>query len=111
MIWRVLVSPAAMDDLRNIRRTVFELSLEENVADRVIERIRDRVSSLSQMPLAHNLHPDPAVGSRGLRYAVSGPYVVVFFPDESTGVVEVRRVLHQRQDTSRQEMRRTGLNR
>ena len=88
---RLVVSPAALSDLREIRE--FIASDDPAAADRVLDRVRERLDLLLESPLAGRQRPELAPG---LRSFPSGRYVIFYVAEE--GQVRVARVLHGARD-------------
>lgn len=88
---RLIVSPAALADLREI--WAFIASDSVSAADRVLDELRARLDLLLGSPLMGRERPE--LGSR-LRSFPSGRYVIFYVPEEDA--VQVVRVLHGARD-------------
>lgn len=88
---RVIFTPTAEQDLDEIW---FEIAQDsESSADRVIDRIRERSSKLSDFPELGPTRPDIAKSARSLTV---GNYLILYQPTDKS--VEVIRVVHGARD-------------
>ena len=92
---KVIVSPAAVEDLGTIWSYVAERDLA--AADRLVDRIEQALGRLAEFPGMGHRRVD--VTDRAYRFLVVRPYVVAYRHDETT--LTVVRVLHGRRDVRR----------
>ncbi len=96
MSWRVEVSDAAHEDLRDIYAYIaYELRAPEN-ARNVLRRILAQIATLDEMPECFRSYPREPLSSQGVRVMDVGNFCVYYLPKD--GVVSVGRILYCRRD-------------
>ena len=96
MSWRVEVSDAAHEDLRNIYAYIaYELRAPEN-ARNVLRRILAQIATLDEMPERFRSCPREPLSSQGVRVMDVGNFCVYYLPKD--GVVSVGRILYCRRN-------------
>ena len=94
MIFNVVTSIQAEEDLRGIFEYIaFELLSPEN-AEKQLERLERQILSLDEMPERFPRYVKEPWHSRGLRFAAVDNYIVFYIPDIEEQVVTVLRVMY-----------------
>ena len=94
MIFNVVTSIQAEEDLREIFEYIaFELLSPEN-AEKQLERLERQILSLDEMPERFPRYGKEPWHSRGLRFAAVDNYIVFYIPDIEEQVVTVLRVMY-----------------
>lgn len=94
MNWRIEVSDAAHEDLRDIYSYIaFELRSPEN-ARSTLRRILAQIATLDEMPMRFRAYPREPLSSQGVRVMDVGNFCVYYLPKD--GVVSVGRILYCR---------------
>ncbi len=89
MIFNVVTSTQADEDLRGIFEYIaFELLSPEN-AEKQLERLERQILSLDEMPERFPRYGKEPWHSRGLRFAAVDNYIVFYIPDIEEQVVTV----------------------
>jgi toxin ParE1/3/4 len=92
--WTISYVGESRADLLDIDGYIrFEL-LAPKAADRITDKITDEIRSLSSMPNRHSLYPDEPWHSLGVRFLPVEKYVVFYYPDEDSKVVNIMRILY-----------------
>lgn len=94
MNYKVEISVQAKADLRNTYKYIaFDLLAPQNAA-RQLDRLEEGIKSLEFMPLRYSEYENEPWKSRGMRIMPVDNYVVLYIPNEETGVVTVIRVMY-----------------
>ena len=94
MIFNVVTSIQAEEDLRGIFEYIaFELLSPEN-AEKQLERLEKQILSLDEMPERFPRYGKEPWHSRGLRFAAVDNYIVFYLPDVEEQVVTILRVMY-----------------
>ena len=94
MIFNVVTSTQADEDLRGIFEYIaFELLSPEN-AEKQLERLERQILSLDEMPERFPRYGKEPWHSSGLRFAAVDNYIVFYIPDIEEQVVTVLRVMY-----------------
>lgn len=94
---KVLLLKDAVDDLREIRRYVYQASHSLYVADTYLKRIRSRLRSLEYTAEAQPRFFGADGADSGYRFIPVERHVAFFTIEEDE--VHVKRILHQRMDS------------
>ena len=98
MSWYVQYTEIAERDLNDIFNYIaFEL-LEPVVSEKQVNRIMDKADSLDNMPLRHRLCYYEPWRTMGWRSVPVDNYIIFYFPDESTNIVSIMRVMYGGRD-------------
>lgn len=102
MIFKVVISAQAEEDLREIFEYIaFELLSPEN-AVRQLERLEKQILSLSEMPERFQKYDIEPWSSRGLRFAAVDNYIVFYIPDINTLIVTILRAMYSGRNIEKQ---------
>lgn len=94
MIFKVIISAQAENDLRGIFEYItFELLSPEN-AEKQLDRLEKRILSLDEMPERFPRYGKEPWYSRGLRFAAIDNYIVFYIPDIEEQTVTILRVMY-----------------
>ena len=94
MIFNVVTSIQAEEDLRGIFEYIaFELLSPEN-AEKQLEHLERQILSLDEMPERFPRYGKEPWHSRGLRFVVVDNYIVFYIPDIEEQVVTILRVMY-----------------
>lgn len=77
--YRVILTPEAENDLREIYRYIASVLQEQAAAHRLVAKIKDAILDLETMPERWNLYHQEPWESRGLRKAVVGNYIIFYY--------------------------------
>lgn len=102
MIYEVVYSAEARQDLRDIYEYIaYELFVPE-IASGQAGRIMKAVRSLEQMPMRYTRYEEEPWHSRGLHFLPVDNYLIFYLPDEATNVVNIIRIMYGGRDVKRQ---------
>ena len=102
MIYDVVYSAEARQDLRDIYEYIaYELLVPEIAAGQV-DRIMKAARSLEQMPMRHRLYEEEPWHSQGLRFLPVDNYLIFYLPDETNNVVNIIRIMYGGRDVKKQ---------
>ncbi len=94
MIFDVIISAQAEEDLRGIFEYItFELLSPEN-AEKQLERLEKQILSLDEMPERFPRYAKEPWYSRGLRFVAIDNYIVFYIPDMEEQMVTILRVMY-----------------
>lgn len=96
--YEVVIETTAISDLRGILRYITETLKEPAVAERIYSSIKEKITTLNQMPLRFPHVRDELLAARGLRWMPAENYSVFYVVDELLEEVHVLRVLHNRRE-------------
>lgn len=94
MIFKVIISAQAENDLRGIFEYItFELLSPEN-AEKQLDRLEKQILTLDEMPERFPRYGKEPWYSRGLRFAAIDNYIVFYIPDIEEQTVTILRVMY-----------------
>ena len=96
--YRVYLSEPAENDLKDIVRYIASHLSAPVSALGMVELLEAAMAGLSEMPHHCPLVADGRLSQMGYRKLIVKNYVVFFFIDENTRVVDVERILYSRRD-------------
>lgn len=102
MIYEVVYSAEARQDLRDIYEYIAHELLVPEIASGQAGRIMKAVRSLEQMPMRYTRYEEEPWHSRGLRFLPVDNYLIFYLPDEATNVVNIIRIMYGGRDVKRQ---------
>lgn len=102
MIFNVLYSSEARQDLRDIYEYIAYELLELNTAAGQTNRIMKAARSLEQMPMRHRLYEEEPWHSQGLRFLPVDNYLIFYLPDETNNIVNIIRIMYAGRDVKTQ---------
>ena len=98
MKFKVIYSPAALDDLRNIYAYIAYILLVPDTAERQVNRIRKEIRSLDLFPERNSVVEWEPWASMGMRKVPVDNYIVFYLPDKEKRIVLIVRVFYAGQD-------------
>ncbi len=102
MIFNVVYTSEARQDLRDIYEYIaYELMVSE-IASGQVDRIMKAARSLEQMPMRYRLYEEEPWHSQGLRFLPVDNYLIFYLPDETNNVVNIIRVMYGGRDVKKQ---------
>lgn len=94
MKYMIDITAQAKSDLQSIYEYIaFELVAPENAAGQ-LDRLEESIMKLDYMPLRFKEYEYEPWKSRGLRIMPMDNFVVLYIPNEETGVVTIIRVIY-----------------
>lgn len=102
MIFHVVYSAEARQDLRDIYEYIACELLVPETATGQTERIMKAIRSLEQMPMRHRLYEEEPWHSQGLRVLPVDNYLVFYLPDENSATVNIIRIMYGGRDIDKQ---------
>ncbi|MCL2020404.1 MAG: type II toxin-antitoxin system RelE/ParE family toxin [Oscillospiraceae bacterium] len=100
MKWTVDYTEDAERDLDNIYEYIANVRLESAAASRVVKELMEAADSLDFMPLRYPSYPDEPWKSKGLRILYKHKYAILYYPDESAGIISILRIIYGGRDVS-----------
>jgi plasmid stabilization system protein ParE len=98
--YEINVLQIAQDDMKSI---VSHIRLDDpDAAIRMTERIKTSIGKLADYPLMGAIPHDKKIAEKGYRFIVVEPYLVFYIPYQQEKLVEVHRVLHEKQNSKQQ---------
>ena len=94
MNYVVEISAQAKNDLKNIYKYIALDLLSPLTASKQLDWLEAGIKSLDSMPMRYSEYKDEPWKSRGMRIMSINNYVVLYIPNEKTGVVTVIRVMY-----------------
>lgn len=102
MIYEVITTERADNDLRGIYEYIaFEL-LSPNNAVGQLDRLEDSIIKLETFPEKFREYEKEPWHSRGMRVMPVDNYLVFYVPDKDTGIVTVLRIMYAGRDVDKQ---------
>ena len=102
MIFNVVYSSEARQDLRDIYEYIAYELLEPDTAAGQTNRIMKAARSLEQMPMRHRLYEEEPWHSQGLRFLPVDNYLIFYLPDETDNIVNIVRIMYGGRDVKKQ---------
>ena len=102
MIFNVVYSSEARQDLRDIYEYIAYELLEPDTAAGQTNRIMKAARSLDQMPRRHRLYEEEPWHSQGLRFLPVDNYLIFYLPDETNNIVNIIRIMYGGRDVKKQ---------
>ncbi|HBQ28284.1 plasmid stabilization protein [Peptococcaceae bacterium SCADC1_2_3] len=96
--YKVLMTEPAADDLQETARYISKELREPAVALKLVEKIKETVMSLADMPARHALVADERLTVQGIRKLTVENYIVFYVVSEEDMAVTVVRILCGRRD-------------
>ena len=102
MIFNVVYSSEARQDLRDIYEYIAYELLEPDTAAGQTNRIMKAARSLEQMPMRHRLYEEEPWHSQGLRFLPVDNYLIFYLQDETNNIVNMIRIMYGGRDVKKQ---------
>ncbi|MBP1970084.1 toxin ParE1/3/4 [Virgibacillus natechei] len=98
MIYNVVITTPAENDLREIGRYISKELLEPESAQKVIGKIADAIINLEHMPYRNALVHDTRLAKMGIRHLLVGNYIVFYTVIEDRRSVTIIRMLYNKRN-------------
>lgn len=92
--WNIVYSNQARSDLLQIDHYIRYNLFSPQSAKRLINRIMNMIDDLAFMPNRYQLYKDEPWHSLGLRYIPVGNYTIFYYPNKSTNVIQIIRIMY-----------------
>lgn len=92
-----MTQPAA-DDLKGIAAYIANELREPSIATKLVDKIKEAVMSLSEMPARHSLVADENLANQKIQKIMVDNYMVFYTFSEKDTTVTVIRILYGRRD-------------
>ena len=102
MTFKVIISKQAKADLEEIYEYIATTLLSPQNAVGQLDRLEQKIMGLDQMPMRYKKYQMEPWQSRGLRIMPIDNFVVLYIPDEKTGIVTDIRVMYGGRDMKEQ---------
>ena len=102
MIFNVVYSSEARQDLRDIYEYIAYELLEPDTAAGQTNRIMKAARSLEQMPMRYTRYEEEPWHSQGLRFLPVDNYLIFYLPDETNNIVNIIRIMYGGRDVKKQ---------
>ena len=97
--YKINIQPAAIEDIINIRKNITEKYNDVFSAEKVVNRIFDKIEALTTLPKSAETRL--IVSELELRFLKISKYTVVYYVDDTESIVKVYGVFHSRRDFSK----------
>ena len=94
MSYRINITDIAINDMDNIYAYIAYDMKEPAVAEKMLERLEEKINDLGNMPLKFREYEIEPGKSRGMHIMHVGNYFVLYTPNEETEVVTINRVFY-----------------
>ena len=101
MSYHIVVTDQAEHDLRMIYEYIAFDRMSPKTAQRLIERIKEKVLGLDQFPFRFKRYMSDAWNPEELRMMPVDRYIVFYHIDREKGIVTVTNILHSGMDIDR----------
>lgn len=98
MIYRVLFTKEAKEDIKDIYEYISYALLEPTIAKGQITRIISMINSLNEMPMRFKLCEVEPWCNLGLRVVPVDNYLVFYLPDVNEKTVKIIRIMYSGRD-------------
>ena len=102
MIFNVVYSSEARQDLRDIYEYIAYELLEPDTAAGQTNRIMKAARSLEQMPMRYTRYEEEPWHSQVLRSLPVDNYLIFYLPDETNNIVNIIRIMYGGRDVKKQ---------
>ena len=98
MKYKIIYSPEAVDDLRNIYSYISAELQEPSIAKNQVDMIRQSIKSLDEMPERHMKVEWEPWNSMGMRKFPVSNYVFFYYVDNEDNSVSIARIFYSGRD-------------
>jgi len=95
---KVLMTQPAANDLQGIAGYITNELREPAVAKKLVNRIKEVVMSLAELPTRHALVADERLAVQGIRKLMVDNYIIFYVVAEKAAAITVVRILYSRRD-------------
>ncbi len=96
--YKVLMTQPAADDLKSIAAYIANELREPSIASKFVDKIKEVVMSLSEMPARHSLIADENLAILKIRKIMVDNYIIFYIISEKDATLTVIRILYGRRD-------------
>ena len=96
--WKVVILPAAEEDIGEIYSYIATVLTEPVVAGRLVARVKKAIYSLENMPERYRLYDKEPLRSKGLRLVSAGNYIIFYHTAQDVGKVFIDGVIYGGRD-------------
>jgi len=102
MTFKIIFTGDSDRDLEEIDEYIAISLQEPATAEKQICRLKEAITKLDHLPFRHRLYDHEPWRSLGIRVFPVGNYLILYFPDESKGIVEIIRIIYGGRDIEAQ---------
>lgn len=102
MIYEVVYSAKARQDLRDVYRYIVDELLVPETVKAQTDRIMKAIRTLEEMPMRHRLYEEEPWHSQGVRVLPVDNYIVFYLSDDTVGIVYIVRIMYGGRDIENQ---------
>ncbi|MFA7467944.1 MAG: type II toxin-antitoxin system RelE/ParE family toxin [Desulfotomaculaceae bacterium] len=96
--YRILMTEPAAGDLQQIAEYIAKELREPITARKLVDKIKEAIISLAEMPTRHSTVNDERLATAGIRNFPVANYIVFYVISEKNETVTVIRILYGRRD-------------
>jgi toxin ParE1/3/4 len=96
--WEVIYSGRANKNLQEIYEYIAEATLEPDIAEKQVARIKEAADSLDFMPHRHRLHYNERLRAKGVHRLLVDNYIIFYKIDETSKCVKISHVIHNKRN-------------
>ncbi|MCR5308120.1 MAG: type II toxin-antitoxin system RelE/ParE family toxin [bacterium] len=100
MIYEIIISTEAHDDLEGIYDYIANVLLLPKIAWNMIEKFYESIKSLETMPKRHKIIDNPYLTNDNIRSYQIKNYKIYYYVDESKKIVIILRITYYKMDLS-----------
>lgn len=97
-IYKVLMTQPAADDLKGISAYISNELREPVAAKKLVNKIKEAVTSFSELPTRHALISDEYLAAVGIRRIMIDNYMIFYIVSEKDATVTVVRILNGKRE-------------
>lgn len=98
MIYKVIVTKSALEDIRSAVRYISDTLMNKKAANNLLDELDEKIGLLSEQPYINPLVRDSFLASNGFRFQSVNNYLAFYIIHEETKTVSVIRFQHSRRD-------------
>lgn len=98
MIYKVIVTKSALEDIRSAVRYISDTLMNKEAANNLLDELDGKIGLLSEQPYINPLVRDSFLASNGFRIQSVNNYLAFYNIHEETKTVSVIRFQHSRRD-------------
>ncbi len=102
MIYKINITKQAKEDLKGIYEYIAFTLFSLKNAEKQLDRLEDQIMSLKEMPKCFRRYESEPWKSKDMRIMPIDHYVVLYTPNDETGVVTINRVMYCGRDIEKQ---------
>lgn len=102
MIWHIEYSAKAKEDLSNIADYLTYVLFTPDSARKIVSTILGEIEALTFMPSKFSYYPHEPWYSQHIRFFPVKKYNVLYYEDESTGIINIVRIMYASRDVAAQ---------